>query len=170
MIGRDKKTFWKTTCSCIDQPTTDFDPILGTAIESLESINDLFDYFIDDFIIDKIVACTNKRLIEEQKPVNSVEIKGFIGLMLLLGATKKHDVEISDVYKFGSVHHTDWATVCMSRERFHLISAKITFDDIATRTMRYQSNPKLHKICEIFEHLTKKFQAGLVFSFLFTYL
>ena len=77
------------------------------------------------------VACTNKRLVEEQKPVSSVEIKGFIGLMLLLGATKKHDLEISEVYKFGSVHHTDWATVCMSKERFHLISAKITFDDLA---------------------------------------
>jgi len=162
MVGKDKKTSWSRNFphSSIFKTTSDFDPMLAPAVDNLNTINEFFDYFIDDYIINAIVDCTNKRLVSDQKPVTGVEIRGFIGLLLFLGVTKKHDIEISEVYKVGSVHYSDWATVCMSRERFYLIASIITFDDTQTRNVRYQSNPKLHKIIEVFERLTMNFQAG----------
>jgi len=157
MIGKDKKTVWKRNCSnpSVLEATLDFDPILGTAVDNLNTVLEFFNFFIDDFIIDKIVSCTNKRF-DDQKPVTAVEIRGFFGLLLFMGVTKKHDIEISEIYKSSSIHYSDWATVCMSRDRFYLISAKITFDDVDTRTLRFLSNPRLHKINEVFDRLTNQ--------------
>ena len=58
-------------------------------------------FFIDDFIINKIVQCTDKKLKEREKVLrdngknitidrtNAIEIRGLIGVLLLLGVTKK---------------------------------------------------------------------------------
>ena len=107
-----------------------------------------------------IVQNTNRRLDSETKEVDEVEIRGFIGLLLLFGVTKKHDIEINEIFNILSVHHMDWATVCMSRDRFKLISSKITFDDVDTRSVRFVSNPKLHKINQIFDHFNSNLQRG----------
>ena len=89
---------------------------------------------------------------------------GFIGLLLLLGVTKKNDVEISEIYNPASPHHLDWATSCMSRDRFKLICSIITFDDVDTRLERVQNNPKFHKMEEVFtrfkSNIQKFFQPG----------
>ena len=111
-----------------------------------------------------IVQCTNKRLGEETKKVDDTEIRGFIGLLLLFGVTKKHDIEISEIFSQSSVNSMDWATVCMSRDRFKLLSSKITFDDVDTRPLRISSSRKLHKINQIFDHFNGNLQRG--FSFL----
>ncbi len=64
MIGKDKKSFWnrKFLNSCKLAATSDFDPILGPEVENLNTITEFFNFFVDDYIIDKIVYCTNKRL------------------------------------------------------------------------------------------------------------
>lgn len=142
------------------QSTSYFEPVLGPSVNSLTTINEFFDFFIDEFIIQSIVDCTNKRLTIETKKITAIELKGYIGLLLLFGATKKHDIEIDEIYKFGSVNHMDWATVCMPRDRFHLISSNITFDDFETRNIRYNSNPKLHKISGVFNRLKDNLLKG----------
>jgi hypothetical protein len=165
MIGVDKNTTWKSACPSIStefNPTPSFEPDFTPATENLNSINEFFDYFIDEQIVSTVVQCTNERLNEDDK-VNEIEIKGYIGLLLLFGVTKKHDIEIDEMFNFTSVNHMDWATVCMSRNRFKFISARITFDDITTRCDRVFRSPKLHKINQLFDHFNSKLQKGILF-------
>ena len=91
MIGSDKKTVWTRTCPINSESnsTSDFDPELTSCVENLNTIEEFFDYFIDELIVSMIVQYTNKRLDEETKKVDETEIKGFIGLLLLFGVTKK---------------------------------------------------------------------------------
>jgi len=44
--------------SCKLAETSDFDPILGPEVENLNTITEFFNFFVDDYIIDKIVYCT----------------------------------------------------------------------------------------------------------------
>ena len=164
MLGNDKKTIWKKSCPINSEfnSTPVFDPELTPFVENLNTIEEFFNFFIDDQIVTNIVQCTNKRIAEDTKDVTETEIRGFIGLLLLFGVTKKHDVEISEIFNPNSANHLDWATVCMSRDRFKFISSKITFDDVGTRTTRFTSNPKLHKINQIFDYFNGNLQKGLI--------
>jgi len=69
MIGKDKKPFWyrKFPNPCKLAATSDFDPTLGPEVENLNTITEFFNFFVDDYIIDKIVDCTNKKLNSSQK-------------------------------------------------------------------------------------------------------
>lgn len=98
-------------------------------------------------MIDKIVHYTNIKInfhshakkfdeSESSKPVNSIEVKGFIGLLLLLGVTKKNDIDCNEIWSFESLHHSNYATSCMPRERFKFIANYLTFDNIHTREER----------------------------------
>jgi len=164
MLGNDKKTIWKESCPINSEfnATSVFDPELTPFVENLNTIEEFFNFFIDDQIVTHIVQCTNKRISEDTKDVTEVEIRGFIGLLLLFGVTKKHDVELGEIFSHNSVNHLDWATVCMSRDRFKFISSKITFDDVSTRTTRFTSNPKLHKINQVFDYFNGILQKGLI--------
>ena len=165
MIANDG-TIWNTRVNSTnsDQATPTFKPKQGIFVENLETIDSFFCHFIDGFIIDQTVRCTNKRLPidAETKPITKVELYGFIGFLLLLGVTKKHDVEINEVFRVSSVNHMDWATVCMSRDRFNLISAHICFDDVATRLHRHIACTKLFKISEIFDRFKKNCKSGMI--------
>ena len=46
-------------------------------------------------MLEIIVHETNKRMIGQVKPVNITEVRGFIGLLLLFGVTKKNDICIN---------------------------------------------------------------------------
>ncbi len=161
MIGIDKKTTWKSTAQFSSNSTTFFEPEFTPAVENLNQIIEFFDFFIDERIVSTIVECTNKRLNAATDEVTEIEIKGFIGLLLLFGVTKKHDIEVDEMFKVGSVNHMDWAIICMSKNRFKLIASKICFDDFQTRMARVSQNPKLHKINQIFDYFNSKLQNGI---------
>lgn len=99
---------------------------------------------MDDFIIGKIVEYTNKRIDKEQDELRrkrgevqstneenesyqeyddedkltSCELRSFIGVLLLLGVTKKNDVEISEIWSYDSPHHLWLATAPINRDRY----------------------------------------------------
>ena len=102
---------------------------------------------------------TNKRLGEE--PTNSVELRAFFGLLLLLGVTGKNDVDVAEIWSFDSVHHLTWATVAMPRNRFQFLINKITFDDIETRAFRFKNVGKFYLINEIFDAVRTKVKSAL---------
>lgn len=98
-------------------------------------------------MIDKIVKYTNEKInsqsFEENndpifKPVNSIEIRGFIGLLLLFGVTKKNDIEVNEIWASDSLHHLGYATSAMPRDRFKFIACYLTFDSISNRDERYE--------------------------------
>jgi hypothetical protein len=136
-------------------------PTLTPAVQHLSKIVDFFNYFIDDYIVDKIVYCTNKRLKKEDKPINLNEIRAFFGLLLLFGVTKKNNIDVGEIWAVESIHHSDWASACMSRNRFKLICSKITLDDVDSRAERMVINPKLYKVDEIFDRFRKNLGSAL---------
>ena len=84
-------------------------------------MDEFFNYFLDNFIINKIVFYTNKRLKSGVRKTTANEIKGFFGCMLLMGLLRKGHVEIKDIYNAQSAQHVDWVSICMSRDRFKLL-------------------------------------------------
>ena len=114
-------------------------------------------------MVDKIANYTNKkiRLIDNQflelknreklmsVDVSSDEIYAFIGILLLLGITKKSNESIETLWNVNSLHYASFGAATMSRDRFQLISRYLTFDDLDTRQVR--KHFKFHKMQEIFE-------------------
>ena len=90
-----------------------------------------------------------------------VELIGFIGLNLLFGLTKKHDVEVSNIWNYSSIDHSDWASVCMSRDRFKNITTHICFDDFDMRMQTVTTDPKFHKMREIFDLFKNNLRDGM---------
>ena len=118
--------------------------------QCFNSISEFFNHFLDDSMLQDIVLFTNKRLLDDSPEIHLIELRAFIGLLLLFGITKKNDVEIYQIWEIDSIHHLSWATATMSCARFKTILSTITFDDIDTRSTRSIKEPKLHKISEIF--------------------
>jgi hypothetical protein len=47
--------------------------------------------------------------------ISKLEIRAYIGLLILFGALKKRNVEISEIWSPQNDHHCHWATAAMSR-------------------------------------------------------
>ena len=157
MLGKDG-TAWDERESFLPYKHADvFAPQVLPAAAHLRSITEFFNFFMSDNIVEQIVISTNKCMTPH---TTKVEVSSFIGICLLLGVTKKHDVEINEVYKHHSVHYLEWVVVCMSRNRLKDMCRTITFDDIDTRLdeSRRRSSPKFFKFIKVFEI----FKANLV--------
>ena len=126
-----------------------------------------FKQLISMDMVDKIANYTNKKikLIDNQflenenyrvnreklmsVDVSSDEIYAFIGILLLLGITKKSNESIETLWNVNSLHYASFAAATMSRDRFQLISRYLTFDDLDTRQVR--KHFKFHQMQENFE-------------------
>ena len=131
-------------------------------VSSLITVSDYFHHFINDEMIDEIVKCTNERFSAQEQLLTKNELLGYFGLLLLFGVTKKHDIEISEIWNNESVNHMDWATVCMSRSRFSLISRKICFDQFSIRSERSIIDPKFYKMRTVFNMFKLNCEKGLI--------
>ena len=75
--------------------------------KNLNSMLEFFDHFINEEMVNEILDCTNERLNSEEQSITVYELRGFFGLLLLFGVTKKHDIEVSELWNTESVHHLD---------------------------------------------------------------
>jgi len=161
LVGKDG-TAWKPAQSTdLHLPANVFEPKLLHSTANLTEIKDFFNYFISDDIVNKIVLSTNQRI--QGKELTALEFRAFCGVLLLFGVTKKHDVEINEIYTTQSVNFSEWAAVCMSRNRLKEICSKICFDDLATRTdpNRFNRSPKFFKMIDVFEIFKSNLNNGL---------
>ena len=126
-----------------------FPPSLTHQCGTSESILEFFNLLIDYDMLNSVSEYTNLRMPRNEVPTNEVELRSLIGLLLFFGVTKKKHVDINEIWSTDSVHHMDYATATMTRDRFKLLCKKITFDDVNTRIER--KNDKLGKIKEFFE-------------------
>lgn len=91
--------------------------------------------------------------------ITELELRGFMGLLILFGAAGKNDVEISTIWsQTTTLHHLDVATATMARERFQFISKYICFYDGAF--VDPLDRKKYYKIEEPFEHFRSKLRKG----------
>ncbi len=125
--------------------------------EIYENKFDCFNAIIDDDMLNMILDNTNKRY-PESEPITITELKCVIGLLLLFGVLKKNGIDTNEIWSPKSVHHCDYATASMRRERFKFIMSKITFDDFDSRESRMRTSIKYFKFEEFFGKFTKNIQ------------
>jgi hypothetical protein len=95
-----------------------------------------------------MLSIGQKKICLQSVEITTEEINSFIGLLVLLGITKKSDISIEALWNCSCLHYAPFASAAMSRERFQLIIKNITFDDLDTRKER-QSH-KFYKMSDIF--------------------
>ena len=125
---------------------------LRPAVANLNTITEFFNFIINDQMIDLIFTYTNTNITIKNskkmdpkkhiKYVTKVEIRAFIGLLILFGLTNKNNNEINEIWQFGSIYHMDWATATMKRDRFKELHAVITFYDVSLPVSRQLQNDK----------------------------
>ena len=138
-------------------------PHLTKDVEKCENVSDFFNFFINDEMIDLLVNSTNSKLalysIDKEyiyknnlELVNRIEIRGFFGLLLLFGVLQKRNVDIHEIWsEDGNIHHCYYATAAMPRARFKVISCCLSYDELESRNIRKQSDPKFYKMRDFFE-------------------
>ena len=138
------------------------EPCLSDSVKHCEKLSDFFNYFINDKMVQMIIDSTNSKLalfsIDKEfiyknylQPLNSIEIKCYFGLLILFGVLQKRDVDIYEIWKEDGIHHCNYATASMPRHRFEVISRCISYDEIESREIRKQTDPKFYKMREYFE-------------------
>lgn len=139
------------------------------------SSKETFKHLFDEAAVRKIAEYTNKRLDkdmddelrEHENTLTDVtidEIYGYIGIIIMLGVTKKKDIEIDQIWseKDDAVHYLPWVVCCMSRQRFKMLSRYLTFDDIETRETRAADDPKFFKCRELTNSVKGKFLSSYI--------
>lgn len=112
--------------------------------EDIASIEECFQLFINDEIIDAVIACTNKRAEaayskesqKKWKPVDRVEIKAFLGVLLLIGRFRESRESTDHLWRRNTAFSRQIYAAAMSRDRFKEIFKFIRFDDVATKAER----------------------------------
>ena len=127
----------------------------------LQNVTDFFRHFINQPMLSKIAHHTTSRLPANSQPVTETELLGFIGLLLMFGDIKKNDIEVAELWDASSIHHSDWATATISRDRFKTLIKFIAFDYVYTRSFRRHANRKFHKMNEIFDQFRANINSTL---------
>lgn len=165
LYGKDE-TEWNLDSNQVTpifpEPTPPFPSKFSENTNHFYSTEEFFNFFMSEEIISEIVKCTNQRLISTQELLTNNELRGFFGLLLLFGVTKKNDVDVHEIWNPISVHHLDWATACMPRDRFVFISVKISFDEFSSRDERKKTNPKFFKMDKIFNLFKANMNKALI--------
>ena len=125
---------------------------------------DWFNLYMDDFVIKKIVEHTNNFICSfttdetrrgSFRITNEVEIRGFIGLLILIGTLKYGTLK--QLWDTNMGIGCDLCICAMSKRRFETLVSIIHYDDHASRSERKKQDKFTH-IREIFEHIVGNFQ------------
>ena len=160
----------------------ELDASLSNLVDHCQRPEDFFDFFFNDKMLDLIVCSTNSKIANysAQKTylyknymsqVNRIEIRTYIGLLLLFGVLKKSNVPIDDLWSedtSNNIHSCYLATAAMPRGRFKVISRCITFDEIESRETRKESDPKFFKMRSLFDMFRKNIRSALIPGYMVT--
>lgn len=130
------------------------------------AIQDCMSLFFDDQIIELITKYTNIKIKyiknnyareRDAKNTNEIEIRGYIGILLLAGVMKISRSSTAQIFEH--VNHTGIEAIylTMSEQRFKLLTRVLRFDDIEDRPVRAAID-KLAPIREILQLFLSNFQ------------
>ena len=101
---------------------------------------DAFSLFVDDAVVGLIVTMTNRRGHDEYsrnnaawKDTDDVEIRAFIGILILAGILRSSKEPINDLWSDDETIRRAIFPATMSRNRFVELHRHITFDDVTIR-------------------------------------
>ncbi|KAJ8961304.1 hypothetical protein NQ314_005953 [Rhamnusium bicolor] len=123
---------------------------------------DSWNLLFDEHMLDIVVEHTNERITEMAafygdqalscqftNHIEKTELKAFIGLLLLSGAFKSHNEDVSSLWAT-NLTGCDIFRVTMTLKRFCFLCSALRFDDSSTRADRIQNGDKLAPISELF--------------------
>lgn len=131
---------------------------------NLETELENFFLFLDSFVIQRMVQYTNSFMklftteetrIGNMRLKDDVEIKGLIGLLILIGTFKSGTIE--QLWQTDMGIGCDLCICIMSKRRFEFLLGVLHFDDYQTRMARKELDKFCH-IRETFEHIVNNFQ------------
>lgn len=133
----------------------------ANALRNTTSIASSFELFVTRPIQQLILKWTNKEGLavygeERWVDVGEVELKCFIGLLILVGLYKGQDEPISNLWSIE--HGRDIFRKSMARDRFTTLTRCIRFDDAASRRQR-RNTDKLSPIRELMEMRVESLQS-----------
>lgn len=134
------------------------------------SIQDCMSLFFDDQIIQLIINYTNTKInnIKEKyarerdcKNTNEIEIRGYIGILLLAGVMKVSRLSTAQIFEHEKHIGIDAIYLTMSEQRFKFLTRVLRLDNIEDRQARAAFD-KLAPIREIFQMILANFQRNFV--------
>lgn len=136
--------------------------------QSVASIAESFKFFINDEIIDTIVAYTNQKaeqIFREHNekhpdknktwiPTNPTEVYAVLGVLITMGALKAKREPLSFLWSKDALYTRPIFPAAISRDRMKHLLSFIRFDDMETRTERRKTD-KLAACRQIFDIFVK---------------
>ena len=161
--GKDG-TVWSRFPENISSTFYQHDIQLQEVISSFTTPMQFFNYYFNSDMINLVVVHTNTKLRENNitQYVDHIEIQAFFGLLVILGCTRKKDIDVETIWKEDSLHNLSWASAAMSRDRFKLLSTFIRFDDINERQAQQQSGNRLCLVSELFNMFRKNLMGATI--------
>jgi len=117
----------------------------------------LLSFFIDSTMRSYILECTNKRLPCDCETITDEEFLGFIGILYMLGVTKRRFVSVNEIWNPNSLHYSGVVSLAMSRTRFQTISRHLCFYN---KDKRPVVTDKLYKCRFVFDYFQAKLKAA----------
>ena len=141
-------------------------------VAAAETRSELLSLFFTDSVVAKIVMWTNKKAQDDTnrwnienpdrpqkrwEPTDAVEIRAFIGLLIMAGVHKLRKLTTEKLWRSDPryKHHPFVAT--MARTRFRQLMRFLRFDDLSTRPARKKED-KLAAISETFNEINENFR------------
>ncbi|KAJ8943353.1 hypothetical protein NQ314_009780 [Rhamnusium bicolor] len=153
--------FWQTRAE--NKIRSKIPAVIGDAYRNKPSKPvDSWNLLFGEHILDIVVEHTNVRITEMAafygdqvlscqftNHIEKTELKAFIGLILLPGAFKSHNEDVSSLWAT-NLTGRDIFHVTMTLKRFCFLCSALRFDDSSTRADRIQNGDKLAPIAELF--------------------
>lgn len=140
----------------------------GPRLEAIENNSkiDILNLFIDANITKLITDCTNTYIdfvranFEQNRDArltNEVEIRGFIGILYLIGVLRCSRKNVSQLWDNSTGNRLESCYSTMSEKRFHFLVRCVRFDNINDTAARKEFD-KLASIREVFDLMVQNSQ------------
>ncbi|KAJ8960455.1 hypothetical protein NQ318_013739 [Aromia moschata] len=157
-LGKDKATKWMKHAPAKNTRIKMVLPGSNLPTRSLKTPDDIFNYFVNDEMIEMIARNTNLCINSisdnfqrecDTKPTDAIEIRAFLGLLLYSGVLKVNRLNIEELWQTDGTGIEIFRLV-MSLKRFQLLSRCLRFDDKDFREERRKTD-QLAPIRELFD-------------------
>ncbi|KAL4153702.1 hypothetical protein QTP88_001535 [Uroleucon formosanum] len=129
-----------------------------------------FFLFFDEVVINIIVKSTNIKIsfvkenyerARDARETDDVEIKAFIGILILAGVSKSSRQNIFNLFDDSKGTRLETVYLTMNVQRFRFLVRNLRFDDFTNRSERSEID-KLAPIRELFEVVVQHFQNNFI--------
>lgn len=144
------------------------------ALGSKPTKTQVWNLLFDDFILDAIVENTNVKLRSQReklgdntnkysyKDTDKIEIKAFLGLLMLESILKSNDESVKSLFSKDSFGRPIFHAT-MQEKRYLVLTASLRFDNVETRAERRLSD-KTAPIADLFTRFIDNCQRGYCVS------